>query len=203
MLPGGRSLTPTFSGGYIQWTPFFGLFFSVIFFQLSEIHCPIMVFSKRHKAIEKFFNRAAKGKKTLSLKHIATIVEDFARHYEVGQILYKHGGHTAKGYPEYMTYKIIKETAKFVTVQRWDMYKDEAIHSSWNKPLRIKYNPHRLKGEHENAPRSDDKEYALYARHGFFEPKADVEKYKRGSGYFVCPGKGDHYAEWVTVSRKK
>lgn len=158
-----------------------------------------MVFSKRHKAIEKVFNRASKGK--VRMRHLASIVEDFARHYEVGQILYKYGGHSAKGYPEYMTYKVIKETAKFVTVQRWDFYKDEAISSYWNKPLRIKYNPNRPEFGQVTDDSASGKEYALYARHGFFEPKADVENI--GKGYYVCPGKGDHIAEWVTVSRKK
>ena len=96
----------------------------------------IMGFGKRHKIVEKRFNKAAKGKKTLSLKHLASIVMAFAKHYKEGEILYQSAWYTALGYSVYQTFKVIKETAKYVTLLQWDIYKDEK--DKFSKSFRVK-----------------------------------------------------------------
>ena len=98
----------------------------------------------------------------------------FAKHYKEGEILYQYGWSSAKGYSVYQTFKVMKETAKYVTLLPWNIYKDEQqLH--WNtKPFRVKYCGER------------GIEYALYKRN-YYVTRERVEEMST-HGYYVTPG---------------
>ena len=134
-----------------------------------------MGFGKRHKIVEKRFNKAAKGKKTLSLKHLASIVMAFAKHYKEGEILYQYGWSSRLGYSTYQTFKVVKETAQYVTLLPWNIYTDEqGLHfGNHSKSFRVKYC-------------GRNHEYALFKRHYYVTREHVVEMSTHG--YYVTPG---------------
>lgn len=138
-----------------------------------------MGFGKRHKMIEKRFNKAAKGKKTLSLKHLASIVMAFAKHYKEGEILYQFGWNSEMGYRVYQTFKVMKETAKYVTLLAWNIYMDEqGLHfGNHSKSFRVKFCGER------------GIKYALFKRNYYVTRQRVVETNKHGYG--VTPGEED------------
>ena len=141
-----------------------------------------MVFSKRHSIVEKRFNKAAKGKKTLSLKHLASIVMAFAKHYKEGEILYQFGWKSVMVagddalYSTYQTFKVMKETAKYVTLLPWNIYKDEqGLHfGNHSKSFQVKFCGER------------GIEYALFKRNYYVTRQRVVET--NSNGYYVTPG---------------
>ena len=143
------------------------------YFQLLILN--IMGFGKRHKIVEKRFNKAAKGKKTLSLKHLASIVMAFAKHYKEGEILYQYGWSSRLGYSTYQTFKVMKETAKYVTLLAWNIHTDEqGLHfGNHSKSFRVKYC-------------GRNHEYALFKRH-YYVTREHVEEMST-HGYYVTPG---------------
>ena len=146
----------------------------------------IMGFGKRHNIVEKRFNKAAKGKKTLSLKHLASIVMAFAKHYKEGEILYQYGWSSAKGYSTYQTFKVVKETAQYVTLLPWNIYTDEqGLHfGNHSKSFRVKFCGER------------GIKYALFKRN-YYVTRQRVEE-TNSHGYYVTPGE-ESVETFITV----